>query len=105
MKFDHIALISRNIAETVDWYQKKLKAEVLYQDETWALTKVCGVKIAFVTKGQHPNHICFEIDEGYAKKHLSQKTFKLHRDNSSSCYVKDIDGNFIEFLKWPNQSG
>ena len=105
MKFDHIALISRNITKTVDWYRKNLSAEVLYQDETWALTRVCGVKIAFVIESQHPSHICFEIDETYAKKHLSQKTFKLHRDNSSSCYVKDIDGNFIEFLKWPNQSG
>ena len=33
------------------------------------------------------------------------KIFKDHRDKSSSCYIRDIDGNHIEFLKWPKKNG
>ncbi len=105
MKFDHVALISKNIEKTVNWYVENLNAEILYQDETWGLVSVANVKIAFVVKYQHPSHICFEIDDDYSEKYLSDKIFKKHRDDSASCYVRDIDGNHIEFLKWPKKNG
>ena len=105
MKFDHVALISKNIEKTVKWYVENLNAEILYQDETWGLVSVANVKIAFVMKHQHPSHICFEINDDYIEKHLRDKIFKKHRDNSASCYISDIDGNHIEFLKWPKKNG
>jgi len=103
--FDHIALSSKNIDETINWYIENLNASVLYQDETWGLVSVGGIKIAFVIKSQHPSHVCFEVDDSYIDQYLSNKIFKEHRDESSSCYVKDIDGNHIEFLKWPKKNG
>tara|TARA_Y100000992_G_C20908862_1_gene324504 strand:+ start:121 stop:468 length:348 start_codon:yes stop_codon:yes gene_type:complete len=103
MKFDHIAVISNNIRQSVDWYSKNWNAEVLYLDETWGLVRLNDVKIAFVTPSQHPAHICFEVDEEFIAKNLETKTFKPHRDGSSSCYIRDIDGNFLEFLYWPNK--
>ena len=105
MIFDHIALSSKNIDETINWYIENLNASVLYQDETWGLVSVGGIKIAFVIKSQHPSHVCFEVDDSYIDQYLSNKIFKEHRDESSSCYVKDIDGNHIEFLKWPKKNG
>lgn len=103
MNFDHVALVSKNIEFSIDWYVNQWNAKVLYQDETWGLVSVGNVKIAFVTPSQHPAHICFEVDEHFILKNLKDKTFKAHRDGSSSCYVRDPDGNFVEFLVWPNK--
>lgn len=101
MKFDHVALVSKNIKCSVDWYKNNLDAQVLYQDNTWGLVQVGGTKIAFVVAYQHPPHVCFEISEEYAEKNLSDRVFKKHRDGTESCYTKDCDGNFVEFLKCP----
>ena len=101
MNFDHVALISKNIKNAIDWYVQKWNAEVLYQDETWGLIKLGESKIAFVSPHQHSAHICFEIDDEFIANKLSTETFKGHRDGSSSCYIRDPDGNFLEFLYWP----
>jgi len=103
MNFDHVALVSKNISASVEWYNTNLGAAVLYQDETWGLVQVANVKIAFVVSHQHPPHICFEVSEKYAEANLAGKVFKKHRDGTESCYIKDCDGNFIEFLKCPKE--
>jgi len=105
MNFDHIAFISKNIEASINWYVDHMNAIVLYQDDTWGYIKIGDAKIAFVSSNQHPNHICFKVDDEYISKHLNGKIFKEHRDKSSSCYIRDIDGNHIEFLKWPKKSG
>ena len=103
MKFDHVAIVSNNIKKSVQWYVEKWKAEIIYEDETWGLIALGGSKIAFVSPHQHPAHMCFEIDEDFISTKLTNETFKPHRDGSSSCYIRDPDGNFLEFLYWPNK--
>jgi len=103
MIFDHVALVSKNIKSSIAWYVEKWDAKILYEDETWGLIELNGTKIAFVTPTQHPAHICFEVDEQFILDNLNKNTFKPHRDGSSSCYIRDPDGNFIEFLFWPNK--
>jgi catechol 2,3-dioxygenase-like lactoylglutathione lyase family enzyme len=103
MKFDHVALISKDIKISVDWYVNHWNAKILYQDETWGLIKIGESKIAFVLPHQHPSHICFEVDEKFICDQLHDKTFKSHRDGSSSCYIRDPDDNFLEFLYWPKK--
>tara|TARA_B100001113_G_scaffold305771_1_gene266662 strand:- start:42 stop:353 length:312 start_codon:yes stop_codon:yes gene_type:complete len=99
MKFDHVALVSKDIKKSVEWYEKNMFAKTLYIDETWALIDVAGTKVAFVLSRQHPAHICFEVGDDYIGENLPNKKFKKHRDGTESCYVADCDGNFIEFLK------
>ena len=101
MTFDHVALVSKNIKRAIAWYVERWDAKILYQDETWGLIEIGKTKIAFVTPSQHPAHVCFEIKEEFIHKNLTKETFKGHRDGSSSCYVRDPDGNFLEFLYWP----
>lgn len=100
MQFDHVAVNVKNVKASTAWYVENLNAVVLYIDDTWAFLQVNGVKIALTLASQHPAHICFSIKEKDRIKHFSNKVFKLHRDGSSSCYVKDLDGNFIEYLVW-----
>ena len=102
MNFDHVALVSKNIKHTITWYVEKWNAKVLYQDETWGLITIGQTKIAFVSPNQHPAHVCFEIDKDFIVKNIPDKKFTEHRDGSLSCYVKDPDDNFIEFLFWPD---
>ena len=102
MKFDHIALQSENIANSVKWYVENYDAKVLYEDDAWAMMEIAGARIALVSPNQHPPHFCFEVDDKFISEKLSSKVFKKHRDGSESCYIRDPDGNFIEFLKWPD---
>ena len=101
MKFDHVAVNVKDIRQSTEWYVENLGAEVLYLDDTWSFLQTNGCKIALTLKSQHPAHISFAISEKERQEKFSDKVFKPHRDGSSSCYIKDLDGNFIEYLIWP----
>ena len=51
---DHIAIESKDIAQSAKWYQDQFKCEVKHQDETWALLKFANISLALVTPGDHP---------------------------------------------------
>ena len=100
MKFDHIALKSNNIKRSIDWYKNMFKdVEILYFDSTWALLDICGTSISFIMPNQHPPHISFCVDDNFIEHNLQNEIFEPHRDGTSSCYISDPDGNFVEFLK------
>ena len=101
MRFDHVAVNVSDVKAATEWYVKNLNAEGLYLDDTWAFLEAHGAKIALTLASQHPPHICFSIDEELKNELFSDKVFKEHRDGSSSCYTRDLDGNFIEYLIWP----
>jgi hypothetical protein len=108
MEFDHIALVSTNIPKDIDSYRSLFsEIGILYQDESWALIKAGGVKIALVTPGQHPPHLAFLVKtreslEEMAKEHNS--TVKVHRDRSESFYTTDSSGNAIEVVFYPEKT-
>lgn len=88
-----------DVQRSVDWYVTTLGAKVLYQDQTWALLSAGGIKIALTIAVQHPGHVAFDIGpdppEGFLKAAVR------HRDGSMSRYVKDPDGNAIEWIHYP----
>ena len=96
MKFDHIALISKDIDESIEWYKRNFSANVLYKDETWGLVSVFDTKIAFVLSDAHPPHIGFAVDS------FDETEGKIgyHRDGSKYVDKKDPSGNVIEILKY-----
>jgi catechol 2,3-dioxygenase-like lactoylglutathione lyase family enzyme len=94
MKLHHIALCVPSIKPAVDWYVKILKADIAYQDDTWALLDIENTSIALVLPSQHPPHIAFETSE--AEKYGELTT---HRDGTASVYIQDPFGNTLEFLK------
>jgi len=100
MKFHHIAFETSDIQRSIDWYKKTWNAHLLYQDETWALIEISGMKIAFVIPGHHPPHIGFEVDKHFFEENVQNLDFKFHRDGSKYCYIKDPDSNVIEVLSW-----
>jgi catechol 2,3-dioxygenase-like lactoylglutathione lyase family enzyme len=99
MKFDHVAISVSDIGKSIEWYKEKLKAKVLYQDETWAFLEAGGAKIALVLPNQHPGHLAFDVGPNPPADFL--KHAKAHRDGSLSHYFNDPDGNSIEWIHYP----
>jgi catechol 2,3-dioxygenase-like lactoylglutathione lyase family enzyme len=103
MRFDHVALPSADIDQSVQWYTKQFGAKVLYQDETWAFLQVGGSKLALVTPTQHPPHVAFsvtpeQLDEASAAAGIP---IDKHRDGSQGIYLKDPNGNAVELISYP----
>ena len=109
MKLDHFAIKSTDIDESVQWYKKIWNdAKVLYQDDTWAFLESGENKIAFVSPKQHPQHLAFKVENKDQEKFLIEcfpkHKWKKHRDGSSSFYIKDPSGNFVEFIKYNEEN-
>jgi catechol 2,3-dioxygenase-like lactoylglutathione lyase family enzyme len=96
MKIHHVAVKSRNIPATIEWYRKNFKAEVDYIDDSWAMLSIGDTKLALVTPSQHPNHIAIEIESFNDFPDGSE--VKQHRDGSWYSYDADPDGNVVEFI-------
>lgn len=90
----HVAIEVADIAVAVRWYQELLACDVAYQDATWALLRFANLSMALVLPGSHPPHVaitCYQ-PEKYGE-------VKVHRDGTSSVYIEDPFGNFVEMLK------
>ena len=100
---DHVAVASKNIAESVEWYTSRFGATVLYQDATWAFMQVGGTKIALVTPGQHPPHFALSLTEEALNDAAKLANVKVdtHRDGTKGIYLYDPSGNAIELINYP----
>jgi catechol 2,3-dioxygenase-like lactoylglutathione lyase family enzyme len=88
----HAAIRVKDVNETVEWYTKRFRCEVEYQDTTWAMLAFENVRLAFVISEQHPPHIAILGDPAV----FGEPT--IHRDGTSSVYVKDPNGNNVEVM-------
>ena len=98
MKFDeidHIAIQVKDIKKSLNWYLENFKCKKIYTDKTWAFIEFNNIKLALVTKKEHPFHFAVINDNIYLEKDV-----KKHRDNSISKYIDDPDGNKIELIKY-----
>ncbi len=95
---DHVAFVVPNITDAVAWYDSKLKIEILYQDESWAMLKIRDIKLALVLPGKHPPH--FAIKSELSSFPCGEDEIEQHRDNSSFYYLCDPYGNAIEWINY-----
>lgn len=99
--FDHVARIVPDIAEAVAFYVDLVPgAKVLHQDATWAFVEAAGVKLAFVVRDQHPDHLAWRVSaadlEALATRH--GKEIKGHRDGTRSFYLEGPGGQSVEII-------
>ena len=104
MRFDHVAHQVPDIAEAIAWWHENVgNAEVLYQDETWGLVEVAGLRIAFVMAEEHPGHVAFRVSperlEELAARHGREAV--AHRDGSRSFYVDGPGQTGVEIISYP----
>jgi len=88
----HAAIRVKDVKETVEWYTQRFHCEVEYQDASWAMLAFENVRLAFVIAEQHPPHIAIVGDPAAFGEP------KIHRDGTSSVYVKDPNGNNVEVM-------
>lgn len=103
MRFDHVAVPSNNIVQSVKWYQDKFAANVLYQDDSWAFMNVSGTKLALVSPQQHPPHVAIDVSEEMLIKHSRETGTPIdtHRDGTIGIYIHDPFGNAVELIHYP----
>jgi catechol 2,3-dioxygenase-like lactoylglutathione lyase family enzyme len=88
----HTALRVRDVKEAVEWYTQRFHCAVEYEDATWAMLAFENVRLAFVLAEQHPPHIAIVGDPAAFGEP------KLHRDGTSSVYLKDPNDNNVEVI-------
>src|SRR5258706_15574078 len=103
MRFDHVAIPARNLAESIAWYTTKFGATVLYEDDTWAFLQLGGTKIALLGTGKHPPHFAVSLtQEALADAaEAAGKSVDSHRDGTRGIYIYDPSGNAIELISYP----
>src|SRR3954466_7998067 len=103
MTFDHVAVPSNDIAQSVEWYRAKFGATVLYQDKTWAFLNVGGQKLALVTPSQHPPHVAVKVSEQELASAAQAAGIGIdkHRDGTTGIYIHDPFGNAVELICYP----
>ena len=108
--FDHVAQVVPDIAEAVAFYTELVPgAQVLHQDTTWAFVDAGGVKLAFVVRDQHPNHLAWRVSAADLERLAEQygRTIQPHRDGTRSFYLDAPGGQAIEIItfegsRWEN---
>jgi len=106
LELDHVAVVSQDIARSVQWYVETLGAQVIYQDTTWAFLKVGQGKIALVTPGQHPPHTAVRVNEAELERSSVEAGLPIdtHRDGTRGIYITDPDGNQVELICYPEEN-
>ena len=106
MRFDHVAIPSNDIEASVRWYQTNFKADVIYQDKTWAFMNLGGQKLALVTPTQHPPHLAVSVTEEQLEQASKSSGVAIdkHRDGTKGIYIHDPFGNAVELIHYPPES-
>lgn len=100
-QFDHVAEVVPDIAEAVAWYQKTIPGtRVLYQDASWAFLDAAGVKLAFVLRDQHPDHLAWRVGDAELERLAAElgKEIQPHRDKTRSIYLESPSGQWVEII-------
>src|SRR5436190_24211173 len=102
-EMDHVAIPTRDIPGTVDYYVKEFGAQVLYADKTWAFLRIGQGKLALVTPTQHPPHVALRVDLPTLQAAAAKvgKPIDVHRDGTQGIYVNDPEGNVVELICYP----
>jgi len=95
---DHIAVLVENLDVSQKWYEENCNAELVFEDYKYRRMQMNNVTIAIIDK-KHYEHAHFGIlVQDYANLPSDKGEIVHHRDGTTGCYVKDPDGNVVEFI-------
>ena len=104
MDFDHVAQQVPDIGAAIAWWRETVPGStVLYEDATWGLIDAGGVKLAFVTADQHPDHLAWKVSDAELEAMAAARGLEIHphRDGTRSFYVEAPGGRFVEIISYP----
>ena len=94
---DHIAILVEDLDTSQRWYEKNCGAQIIFEDQKYKRMKMNNTTIALIDKN-HYEHAHFGILVGCVKEFPKNGEIVTHRDGTTGCYVKDPDGNVVEFI-------
>lgn len=106
---DHLAVKCEDLTISVEEYKKLgFFVETVYED--WAMMRDGkGFGIALLPpESKHPPHIGLKVEtmaELEAAAQNEGRPIKPHRDGTSSFYTRGVDGNIVELIYYPQDSG
>ena len=99
-KVDHIAVLVDNLEVSQKWYEDVCGAELIFEDHKYKRMRMSNVSIALIDKKYYKYaHIGIPVDY-YVDLPSDKGEIVHHRDGTTGCYVKDPDGNVVEFIHY-----
>ena len=101
---DHIAILVENLEEASKWYISCLGGVVTHKQPNYHRLKLKNTNIAlldrsFESSKPHIGILCENIDE------LPEMGERItHRDGTTGVYMKDLDGNCLEFIHYDSKN-
>jgi len=105
VQFDHVALLVPDIAAALEWWQRMVpEARIVYADGSWGLLEAGGARMAFVTEGEHPQHVAFKVSPDELERMATEHgvDIAVHRDGSRSFYVEAPGHGHLEVIAYPD---
>ena len=97
---DHIAILVEDLQISQEWYEKTCGARVIYSDYKHIRMTFDNVSIALIDKKHYKYaHIGLYV-HNYEDLPSNEGEMVQHRDGTTGCYVKDPDGNVVEFIHY-----
>tara|TARA_R100000315_G_C5146494_1_gene83787 strand:+ start:220 stop:555 length:336 start_codon:yes stop_codon:yes gene_type:complete len=97
---DHIAILVENLDVSQKWYEETCGAELVFEDHKYKRMALDNVTIALIDKKHYKYaHIGIPV-KNYGDLPSDKGEMVHHRDGTTGCYVKDPDGNVVEFIHY-----
>ena len=100
---DHIAVLVEDLEASQKWYDKTCGAKLVFEDYKYKRMAMGNVTVALIDKKHYQyNHIGILV-ENYRDLPSDKGELVHHRDGTTGCYVKDPDGNVVEFIYYSDE--
>ena len=100
---DHIAVLVENLDVSQEWYETNCGAKLIFEDYKYKRMAMGNVTVALIDKEHYQyNHIGILV-ENYRDLPSDKGEVVHHRDGTTGCYVKDPDGNVVEFIYYSDK--
>ena len=100
---DHIAVLVEDLDISQKWYEKACNAKLVFEDHKYKRLAMDNITVALIDK-KYYEHAHFGIlVENYADLPSDKGKIVHHRDGTTGCYVKDPDGNVVEFIYYSSK--
>ena len=100
---DHIAILVENLEISQKWYESVCGAQLIFDDSKYKRMKMNNTTIALIDKNHYKDAHVGILVENYRDLPSDKGKIVHHRDGTTGCYVKDPDGNVVEFIHYSEE--
>ena len=100
---DHIAILVDNLKKSQEWYEEYCSAVLIFDDAKYKRMKMGNTTIALIDKKHYQYAHIGILVEKYGDLPSDIGELVHHRDGTTGCYVKDPDGNIVEFIHYNDE--